>query len=354
MAAPTLHDLACVVHLHSTHSDGTGTVREIAAAAAASGVDVVLLTDHDTLAAKDCGEEGYHGDVLVLVGEEVTPRGGNHLLAFGTAEHTRHRDRDAAEVSAAVRGAGGICFAAHPFSEGSPLTRRAAPMPYDDLANPDLTGIELWSFVTDTVGRVATIGDAYRFVRHPERFVDHPPARNVAEWDRLCAERPLVAIGGLDAHQVGKRVLGRVPLKLMSYRRSFATLRTHVLCERSPTGDVEDDAALVYRALAAGSCYLAMDSIAPASGFAFWAESASGEPVPMGAAGAAGGARLRAKLPHPAEVRVVRNGEQIATLAAASEVDLAVEAPGPHRLEARLHAHGAPRTWILSNPLYLR
>jgi predicted metal-dependent phosphoesterase TrpH len=46
-------DLACVMHVHSTCSDGSGTVAEIAAAAAASGVDVVLLTDHDTLAARD-------------------------------------------------------------------------------------------------------------------------------------------------------------------------------------------------------------------------------------------------------------------------------------------------------------
>ena len=53
-----MHDLACVVHLHSLYSDGTGTVPEIARAARASGVDVVLLTDHDTLEARRRGEEG--------------------------------------------------------------------------------------------------------------------------------------------------------------------------------------------------------------------------------------------------------------------------------------------------------
>ena len=59
-----VHDLACVVHLHSTYSDGTGTVPQIARAAKHAGVDVVLLTDHDTLAAKERGEEGWHGEVL--------------------------------------------------------------------------------------------------------------------------------------------------------------------------------------------------------------------------------------------------------------------------------------------------
>ena len=67
MQSPSMHDLSCVVHLHSLHSDGTGSVEEIARAA--EGIDVVLLTDHDTMAA----EPGWYGDVLVLVGEEVSP-----------------------------------------------------------------------------------------------------------------------------------------------------------------------------------------------------------------------------------------------------------------------------------------
>src|SRR5215207_6997111 len=49
-------DLACVIHCHSTYSDGTGTVSEIAAAASRAGVDAVLLTDHDTLEASRRGE----------------------------------------------------------------------------------------------------------------------------------------------------------------------------------------------------------------------------------------------------------------------------------------------------------
>ena len=69
-----MHDLACVIHLHSTYSDGTGTVKQIARAGRRARADVVLLTDHDTLAAKRNGEEGWYGDVLLLVGTEVSPR----------------------------------------------------------------------------------------------------------------------------------------------------------------------------------------------------------------------------------------------------------------------------------------
>src|SRR4051794_16350376 len=111
---PAMHDLACVVHLHSLYSDGTGTVPEIARAASASGADVVLLTDHDTLEARRRGEEGWHDGVLVLVGEEVSPRGGNHYLAFGIEEAIRHRGLSPSEICSAVRERGGFGFAAHP------------------------------------------------------------------------------------------------------------------------------------------------------------------------------------------------------------------------------------------------
>ena len=149
MPAPLLHDLASVVHLHSTYSDGTGTVPQIAAAAADAGVDVVLLTDHDTLEAKRRGEEGWYGSVLVLVGEEVSPRGRNHYLAFGLDEPIDHAGLDSAGIVRAVAEAGGFGFAAHPWSKGSERFRRVvAGLPLHDIETAGLTGIEVWSFRT--------------------------------------------------------------------------------------------------------------------------------------------------------------------------------------------------------------
>jgi len=352
MPAPELHDLACVIHLHSTYSDGTGTVPEIAAAARANALDAVLLTDHDTLEAKRRGEEGYHEGVLVLVGEEVSPRARDHLLAFGPDQHVRHRGRTAAEVSRRVHAAGGIAFAAHPFSRGSTLVKRPAAMPYSDLDGAELTGIELWSFVTDSVEAIARWRDVAAFVARPERFVDHPPERNLAEWDRLCRDRRVVAIGGLDAHQIGVRVLGRVPLKLMSYRRSFSFLRTHVLCERAPTGVLEHDREAIFGALREGRCYLAMDSLEPARGFSFWGERA-GELVAMGAQAPAAAVTLRVRAPRPAALRLLRDGELLASRDG-DELEQRVEGAGVYRVEARLEAGGRERTWIVSNPIYLR
>jgi hypothetical protein len=354
MEPPELTDLACVIHVHSNHSDGTGTVAEIARAAAQAGVDVVLLTDHDTLAARYQGDERRHGSVLVCVGEEVSPPGGNHYLAFGVDRPIEHEGMTPQQIVDAVRAAGGFGFLSHPFSRGG--SRRFARvfrgMPWADLTVEGYTGLELWSFVTDTVEGVGSVADALRFVAAPGRVVDHPPPGNMSAWDELTRRGRVVAIGGLDAHQVGKRIAGRVPLRLMAYRRSFAHLRTHVLVEGQTGSDAARDRGAVYAALREGRCYLAMDSLAPARGFRLWADGA--QRVEQGAeASADGRLTLHARLPRAAALTVRRNGISIAEHHGAA-FDLPVPAPGVYRVEARLPAYGRMRTWIVSNPVYLR
>jgi hypothetical protein len=344
-----MHDLACVVHLHSTYSDGTGTVKEILRAARRAEVDVVLLTDHDTLGAKHDGEEGWHGSVLLLVGEEISPRGRDHYLAFGTDEHTRHWGRSAAEICQAVRDAGGFGFAAHPWSRGSERFRRPG-MAFTDIEAAD--GLELWSFATDIAERLPSVRAALSFIAAPGRTLDHPPDENLRAWQDLCARRRTPMIGGLDAHQFGRRVGPFVPVRLMSYRRSFAQLRTHVLCEEPPSGELERDREQVYSALREGRSYIAVDALSPARGFRFWAEGPGGE-LPLGAEAPAQRFSLHAVLPAPARLRLLRDGEEIGARDAPAIV-CDVDEPGVYRVEARLERHGRPRTWILSNPIYLR
>lgn len=322
--------------MHSTHSDGTGTVAQIARAAEKAGVDVVLLTDHDTLGAKRAGEEGWHGDALVLVGEEVTPADRDHFLAFGIDEEIPRR-LTGPEICAAVEAAGGFGFAAHPFSRGSRRFKRAA-IPFDDL--DWVAGVELWSFLNDTGERLGSVRDLVRMVLAPQSIIGSPPPENLREWDRLCQTRKVVGIGGLDAHQFGVRVAGRVPLRMMSYRRSFLQLRTHVLVPEPLNRDLDHDRALVYDALREGRCYIAVDALAPAKGFEFTALQTGTVPICYS---------LRARLPQRARVRIVRDGA-VFHEADADSLDLEVDSPGVYRLEAELRG----RTWILSNPAYLR
>ena len=350
----SLHDLAGVVHVHSTYSDGTGTVAQIARAARANGLDFLLLTDHDTLAARDQGEEGWHDGVLMLVGEEVSPRRENHYLAFGIERPIDHDGLSPAQIVERVTEAGGFGFLSHPFSKGSERFRRGgAGMPWRDLECDGYTGLELWSFVTDTAERVNSVPELLRFIAAPGRFLDHPPRRNLELWDEICRRRRCVALGGIDAHQVGIRVRGRVPLRLMAYKRSFRHLRTHLLAEEPLTGELERDRATVFAALRAGRAYLAVDSVAPARGSRFWAEGSEGRRAEMGEETAAAEWVLRARVPRPARLRVLRDGEPVAE-SRGEEVEHWTDAPGVYRVEAYREAHGRERTWILTNPIYLR
>jgi PHP domain-containing protein len=351
--APPAHELTGILHCHSTYSDGTGTVPEIAAAARANDLDYLLLTDHDTLAAADNGEEGWHGSVLLLVGTEVSPYRRNHYLAFGLREPIDHQGLSPAEIVARVNEAGGFGFPAHPFSRGSERFRRGGQgMPWDDLDADGYTGIELWSFVTDTAERVNSIGDLLRFIALPQRFVDHPPERNLAEWDRLGRRRRCVGLGGTDAHQIGIRVAGRVPLRLMAYKRSFRHLRTHLLVEDPLRHELEPDRAAVFGALRSGHAFLAVDSVAPSQGFRFWAEGTQ-RALWMGDEAPAGDWTLRAALPARARWRLVRDGAEVAA-GTGTTLEHRPEGRGVYRVEAYRDARGRERTWVLSNPIYLR
>jgi hypothetical protein len=138
----------------------------------------------------------------------------------------------------------------------------------------------------------------------------------------------------------------------MGYARSFRQLRTHVLCSAPVSGELSHDRALVYDALREGRCYIAVDELAPARGFAFWGEGAA--LVAMGAeAPARGGWTLRARFPRPAELRLFRDGSEIAVVHGAA-LDFDVDRPGVYRVEAHLPYRGRQLTWIVSNPLYLR
>ena len=56
------------LHMHSTFSDGSGEVKDIAKYAGEIGLDYIILTDHNTLRALKEGFEGWYGDTLLLVG----------------------------------------------------------------------------------------------------------------------------------------------------------------------------------------------------------------------------------------------------------------------------------------------
>lgn len=355
-AAPTewgseLHQLSCVVHLHSTYSDGTATVAELIEQGKEAGRDVVLLTDHDTVGAKRDGWEGWHGSLLLGVGVEVSPSTG-HYLAFGLDGEIDHDGVPEHELPGAVTAAGGFGFVAHPFSMGSQwLPRFGRKHGWTDLDRDDIAGIELWSLTTDIAERWRSAREAIGYMRAPERQLDGPPPHHLEEWDRLCQRRRVAAIGGLDTHQHGFRILGRM-FSPMPNVRYFRLLATYALVPEAPSGDGETDLAAVYESLREGRCYIGVDGLAPARGFDFRAAGPGGVAL-MGEDHPAGEWTLRVRTPAESRIVLLRSGVEIAA-DWGTELSCEVTEPGVYRAEARLPVDGREQRWILSNPIYLR
>ncbi len=102
-------------HVHTTRSDGHGTVEEVAAAARAAGLQFVVLTDHNDFAPR---EPAFIDGVLMVPAVEISTVSG-HLVAFGM-QSPLDGPRAQQEGVSAVEAAGGISVLSHPVQERNP------------------------------------------------------------------------------------------------------------------------------------------------------------------------------------------------------------------------------------------
>jgi hypothetical protein len=107
--------LAADLHAHTVHSDGTLTVPELAALAAGAGLDVLAVTDHNTVSHhRELAAAGTAAGVLLLPGQEVTTDRG-HANAFGDIGWVDFR-RPAADWVSTVDKCGGLLSVNHPLA----------------------------------------------------------------------------------------------------------------------------------------------------------------------------------------------------------------------------------------------
>lgn len=329
------------VHLHSCYSDGSGTVREITAAARRAGLDFVVLADHDTLRPAEDRWDGWHDGVLVVVGVEVTCQFRSHIVVFGAREVAALRFKPLARVLFDLQNQGAVAFVAH----AQPAHIMGFSMKAGELTDWEVAGfagVELWSFMHDICDGMAP-WRIPSFIRNWPRRVRGPNATTVAHWDRVTARRRFHAVGSLDNHAFIVPGLGAA---ILSYEDGFRTLRTHVLAEEC-TGRRED-AQLITDTLCRGRAFIALDIVAPATGFRFWAD-AGGQRLEMGdEAPWSGPAVLEVRSPVEAKLTLLCAGRPVAE-AVGTALRHTAEEPGVYRAEARLG--GKP--WVYTNPIYL-
>lgn len=333
-----------VVHVHTTLSDGGGTPEDVIAAARASGLDFVVITDHNNLDALPY--EGYHEGELVLVGSELSTTAG-HVLGLGLERDPVFRfSGDGLDGLLDIRDLGGFPVAAHPLSPREDLRWTDW-----DLSGPwgleVINGDSAWR---SAGARLLTTMALYQLSSRYALLRTLPaPEASLARWDELLQERDVPAIYGTDAH-ASLPITDSWALAFPTYEALFTIARNHLLLDEPLSGEAERDRRAVVDAFARGRSYLGLDALAPADGFSFVVESPEGKRWTMGDSLVhAEGLRARAggRLPRGTRLRLIRNG----TLAADSveALDVPVTEPGVYRVEAVIEGWAVP--WILSNAI---
>lgn len=341
-----------VIHVHSVFSDGSGEVADIAKIANESGLDYLILTDHNTLRALHEGFEGWYGNTLLLVGCEINDKENkNHYLAFGIDNAFSTRI-SAKEYVRKVKEAGGIGFLAHPHEKRNHL-KEHPPYPWTEWDTDDFDGIEIWNRMSEWMENLTDENKYQNFV-HPLRTIDKPPEETLKVWDELNLKRSVSAIGGIDAHAHKHNLLGFFEVEVFPYKVLFKSIRTHVILEKelikgSDNKDISESKKMIYDALAKGSSFIANDYLHDSKGFRFFAE-VNGMRYNMGSSiKDFDNAKFSVLLPaQKAEIRFIRNGNVIDTVED-SRVEFIINKPGTYRIEV----YFSSKAWIYSNQIRL-
>lgn len=344
------------IHIHTLHSDGTGTVREIAAHAAAAGLRYIIITDHRTLAGLP--EEGIHHGVVVLVGAELN-RESHHYLALGLERIVPGNEADPQEMVDRVDRAGALGFMAHPFEKGSPYIDGGKAYPWVRFPTAGFTGLEIWNYSSHWRGRADSIPRTlYWFFFNRKAALDRPPPEVLALWDEYTGGGLRVtAIGSSDAHATGIRVAG-IPVVIFPYPFLFRAINTHLCMRERMSDNFMEAKEQIYGALREGRCYVSLDQLHPPAGFSF-AAYRDGSAAPEALMGETlswrEGLYLAVRCPlRRSEIRIIGNGSLVS---GHSGPELRYPLPGPGVYRAEVHYRprlGKARPWIYANPIYVR
>lgn len=272
------------IHIHSTYSDGTGSVSDIMRYANETQLDFAILTDHNNMKAKDDGYERWHNNSMLIVGYEMNDlKNKNHYLTFGLDKVIGSYERlddgelgsvlSAEEYVAKISQAGGFGFTAHP-DEKRDLMPDHPPYPW--LAwDAEFTGIEIWNHMSEWIEGMNEKNKLQRFI-HPLRSIVAPPKVTLEKWDKLNSKRKVVAIGGIDAHAHKQNIMGVYEVEIFPYKVLFKSIRTNVLLDseikKNNPQTFHHDKEKILTALRNGKSFIVNNYHGSGRGFRFFAD----------------------------------------------------------------------------------
>ncbi len=336
------------LHIHSVYSDGSGEVKEIAQHANESGLDFMILTDHNTLRALDEGFEGWYGNTLLLVGCEINDKENkNHYIALGI-EETFSTRIPAKEYVRRVKEAGGIGFLAHPHEKRCSMKEHPA-YPWTEWSSEDFTGIEIWNHMSEWMEGL-TEQNKYNYFLHPLKSISAPPTETLKVWDQLNLKRKVVGIGGVDAHAHKINILGFVELEIFPYKILFKSIRTHVLVEdrlnnSTELHEINSAKKQILKALEEGKCFISNFYHGDAKGFRFFAKEGNNNYQMGDSVSLTNDIQLIVAAPKEnAIIRLIKDGKEI-TSQDGSILEFFVKEIGAYRVEVFI----SQNAWIFSN-----
>ncbi len=340
------------IHIHSTYSDGSGHIEDIAEAASAAGLNYIIISDHETMAGLP--EEGIRHGVITLVGMEINRRH-SHYLALDLDQPVESDEEDPQRVIDRVNQMGGFGFIAHPFEKGSPYIEKGKAYPWYNWPVFRFSGLELWNYTSHWRGRdPSALKTLYRFFFNRKAAMDGPSRELIELWDcYTAAGHRVTAIGSSDAHATLYKI-GFIKVPVFTYRYIFSTLNTYITLPEKISGDFSTAKKQVTGALRNGNCYLSFDSLYPGRDFYFYAENGKlvtfmGEYLEYEK-----GINLHLKAPaNHALLRLIVNG-RVEREVEGQELLHSAVVPGAYRSEVYYKPRfGRARPWIYSNPIYL-
>jgi hypothetical protein len=317
-----------VIHVHTNRSDGTGSVEDVARAAATAGVKFVIVTDHgDATRAPDLPD--YRSGVLYIDAVEISTQDG-HVIALGLPKAPYPLAGEGRDVVDDIHRLGGLAIAAHPGSAKRELQWTDWNVPLDGLewlnADSQWRDERPWTLVR------ALLTYPFRPPQALALLLDRPDPV-ITRWDELAQERRVVGFAAADAHaRIGVRSLGEPydsagSLHFPSYANSFREFSI-TLSNIRFSGDANADARAVIEAVRGGAFYSTIDALAG--------------PAALSIATTQGALRVDAQAPPDATIRLFRDGAAVATAQGARLDHETSAAPGVYRVEVTLP--GSPGT----------
>src|SRR3979409_2594749 len=191
-------------HCHTSASDGMVTPAELVDAAVKARVDLIAVTDHDTMASvKEVQQRGAAAGLIVVAGQEITTKwpAQTHVMGWFLEKPVK-RGMSLEDSVSAIRDQNGLVIIPHPF------------MPvYFGSIQPSMLRRLLERHRVDGIEMMFTAPIGAR----RKRVLDEFYARNS---DRLGAP-----IGGSDCH-FGAHDIGRVMTAFDGDFRTAVQLRT--------------------------------------------------------------------------------------------------------------------------------